>query len=309
MKASIELAGWNPDTPYLKAIRAAQDPYIEYLAQRENFGKTPSFYLDVADFLRGDARLPRLGLRVLSNLAELDTENTALTRVLAYRLGQWELYALAVPQFESALAQRPEEPQSYRDLALALARAPQAQPARAVDLLWQVATGSWDGRFPDVELIALHELNDVLAHAGDGAKIDLKSLGLDARFLDPVAVGLRVVLSWDADNTDIDLWVVDPSGEKAVFSNPRTRYGGRLSRDFTGGYGPEVFTVRRPLPGTYVVHANYFGDRRQSLTGPVTLQLEFQTRFGNADGKRVSVTRRVEGGSETLEIGRFKVGE
>ncbi len=309
MAASNEHAGWKPDTPKLKAIRAASDPYVEYLAQRDTFGKTPSFYLDVADFLRGDAKLPRLGLRVLSNLAELDTENTALTRVLAYRLGQWGLYDLAVPQFEIALAHRPEEPQSYRDLALALARSPNPDAARAVNLLWQVASGQWDGRFPDVELIALHELNDVLVNTASNVRMDLQSLGIDQRFLDPVAVGLRVVLSWDADNTDIDLWVVDPSGEKAVYSNPQTRYGGRLSRDFTGGYGPEVFTVRRPLPGTYVVHANYFGDRRQSLTGPVTIQLEFQTRFGSAGSQRVSVTRRVEGGAETLEIGRFKVGE
>ncbi len=306
--ATIELSGWNPDTPYLKAIRAAPDPYVEYLGQRAANGKAPSFYLDVADFLRIDAKSPRLAVRVLSNLAELDTENIALTRVLAYRLGQWELHALAVPQFELALEQRGEEPQSYRDLALALARSTSPDAKRAVELLWHVASAQWDGRFPDIELIALHELNDVLA-AAKTAAIPLKQIGIDERFLDPVAVGLRVVLSWDADNTDIDLWVVDPSGEKAVFSNPRTRKGGHLSRDFTGGYGPEIFTIRRPLPGTYVVHANYFGDRRQSLTGPVTIQLEFQTRFGSVDGKRAAVTRRLEGGSETIEIGRFKVGQ
>ncbi len=257
--------------------------------------------------MRNEAKNPRLALRVLSNLAELDTENIALTRVLAYRLGQWELYALAVPQFELALEQRGEEPQSYRDLALALSRMQEPDAKRAVELLWHVASAQWDGRFPDIELIALHELNNVLASAKRGA-IDLKKIGIDERFLDPVAVGLRVVLSWDADNTDIDLWVVDPSGEKAVYSNPRTRNGGHLSRDFTGGYGPEVFTIRRPLPGTYVVHANYFGDSRQSLTGPVTIQLEFQTRFGSVDSQRAAVTRRLEGGSETIEIGRFKVG-
>ena len=307
LTASIELSSWNPDTPYLKAIRAARDPYVEYLGQREANAKAPSFYLDVADFLRTEAKLPRLALRVLSNLAELDTENIALTRVLAYRLGQWELHALAVPQFELALEQRGEEPQSYRDLALALSRSPQPAVARAVELLWHVASAQWDGRFPDIELIALHELNNVLAGAAK-MSVDLQKIGLDERFLDPVAVGLRVVLSWDADNSDIDLWVVDPSGEKAIYSNPRTRNGGHLSRDFTGGYGPEVFTIRRPLPGTYVVHANYFGDRRQSLTGPVTIQLEFQTRFGSAEGKRAAVTRRLEGDSETIEIGRFKVG-
>jgi hypothetical protein len=308
VSAQIELSGWNPDAPYLDDIRDAADPYRAYLDQRETHGKTPAFYLDVADFLRDRARQPRLALRVLSNLAELDSENTALTRVLAYRLSQWDEHALAVPQFEYALQQRPEEPQSYRDLGLALARQTQPDRARAVDLLWQVAIGDWHGRFPDIEVIALHELNDVLAQVPAGARFDLDEVGIPAELLDPVAVGLRVVLSWDADNTDIDLWVVDPSGDKAVYSQPRTRTGGHMSRDFTGGYGPEVYTIRRPLPGTYVVMANYFGDRRQSLTGPVTIQLEFQTRFGTARSERAATTRRLESGSETIEIGRFKVG-
>jgi Ca-activated chloride channel homolog len=306
--ARIELSGWNPDTPYLDEIRDANDPYRAYLEQRESNGQTPAFYLDVADFLREKAKSPRLALRVLSNLAELDTENTALTRVLAYRLSQWNLHVLAVPQFELALEQRPEEPQSYRDLALALARMEQPDRMRAVELLWQVAIGEWHGRFPDIEIIALHELNDVLAQVPAGDALDLGKLAIPTELLDPVAVGLRVVLSWDADNTDIDLWVVDPSGDKAVYSQPRTKTGGYMSRDFTGGYGPEVYTIRRPLPGTYVVLANYFGDRRQSLTGPVTIQLEFQTRFGTASSERAAVTRRLESGSETIEIGKFKVG-
>ena len=307
-QAQIELTGWNPDTPYLDGIRDAADPYRAYLAARETHGSMPAFYLDVADFLREQAKAPRLALRVLSNLAELDVANTALTRVLAYRLAQWTLHDLAVPQFEYALEQRPEEPQSYRDLALALARQRNPDRARAVELLWQVAMRDWHGRFPDIELIALHEMNDVLAQAPDSAATGVDKLGIPADLLDPVAVGLRVVLTWDADNTDIDLWVVDPSGDKAVYSQPRTKTGGHMSRDFTGGYGPEVYTIRKPLPGTYVVMANYFGDRRQSLTGPVTIQLEFQTRFGTRHSERAATTRRLESGSQTIEIGKFKVG-
>jgi hypothetical protein len=307
LAARIQLSGWTPDAPYLAALRGSGDPYAAYLAIRGAHATTPSFFLDVADFLRDEAKEAALALRVLSNLAEIDHGNTALVRVLAYRLSQWQLHALAVPQFEGALAQRPEEPQSWRDLALALARQPEPDRARAVALLWAVATRNWHGRFPGIELIALHEMNDVLVQAQD-ADIALDAIGVDPRFLDPVAVGLRVVLSWDADNTDIDLWVIDPSGDTAIYSQPHTRTGGHMSQDFTQGYGPEVYTIRRPLPGTYRVKVNYFGDRRQSLTGPVTLQLEFQTRFGSVGGERVAVTRRLEQGGESLEIGRFEVG-
>lgn len=308
--ARVELEAWTPDTPYLAKIRVAADPYAAYLREREQYATMPAFFLDCADFFRDkDARI---ALRVLSNLAEIDFESAPLLRVLAYRLQAWDRFDLAVPLFEEVLTLRGEEPQSRRDLALALSRQPQADWVRAVELLWEVVTREWDGRFPDVQLIALHELNDVLARAPAGARGPLAAttarLGIERELLEPVVVDLRVVLSWDADNTDVDLWVIDPAGDTAIYSQPRTRTGGHMSRDFTGGYGPEVFTIRRALPGTYTVKAHYFGDRQQKLTGAVTVQAEFQTAFAAGDSKREAVTRRLEGDEDVIEIGRFTVG-
>ena len=306
----IKLAGWNPDTPYLAAIRSAADPYEAYLAQRKAHGSAPAFFIDVADFLRDQAKQPALAQRVLSNIAELDSESTALTRVLGYRLSQWGEYSLAVGQFESALLQRPEEPQSYRDLALALARQPSADVARAVQLLWKVASGEWHGRFPGIEVIALHEINDLLAtKAGSGVGLGAaQAAGVPISLLDGLGLGLRVSLSWDADNSDIDLWVTDPSGEETYYGQNRSKSGGHVSYDFTQGYGPEVYSIARPLPGTYRVRAHYFGDRRQSLTGPITVQVEFETEFGKNGGSREVITRRLDSGNEWVELGEFSVG-
>ncbi|HET7843804.1 MAG TPA: VIT domain-containing protein [Xanthomonadales bacterium] len=310
-KAQIELGAWNPDTPYLPKLRAAADPYVAYLRERAAYGKTPAFFLDCADYFRNEAKDDRLALRVLSNLAEIDLESAPLVRVLAYRLQQWDRFELAVPLFEEALVLRGEEPQSRRDLALALSRQPAADYERAVALLWEVVSRPWDSRFPGVQLIALHELGDVLARAPAGARGRLDALtaklGIAPELLEPLAVDLRVVLTWDADNTDIDLWVIDPTGDTAIYSQPRTKTGGHMSSDFTGGYGPEVFTIRRALPGTYVVKAHYFGDRQQKLTGAVTVQAEFLTDFDSGTSKRAAVTRRLEGDEDVIEIGRFTV--
>lgn len=306
-QARIELASWNPDTPYLAAIRAAKDPYAAYLREREQHGNAPAFFIDCADHFREQLRDPALGLRILSNLAELGLEETALVRVLAYRLVQWNEFALAVGQFEEALQQRPEEPQSHRDLALARARLPAPDVERSIEGLWRVASGVWDARFAGVELIALHELNDVLAMAPDRRSAKLDALRIPAELLEPVPVGLRVVMTWDADNTDIDLWVTDPVGARVYYGESRSPSGGHVSQDLTQGYGPEVYTIRRPVPGTYRVHAHYFAENRQSLTGPVTVQVEFQTGYGTSGSKRQAVTRRLEADKEDLEIGSFTV--
>ncbi len=305
MKASITLIGWNPDTPTLKQLRAASDAYAAYLELRTEHKDSPSFFLDAADFFREEAKQPDLALRVLTNLAEMGFDNTALLRVLGYRLSQWNLPELALRPLEDALAQRPEEPQSHRDLALVLSRLSQPQTARAIELLWFVATHDWHGRFPDIDLIALHELNALFAAAKTPPEIG--ELRIPENFLTPLKTDLRVVLTWDADNTDIDLWVIDPTGEAVYYSRPRSRSGGHISRDFTGGYGPEAFTIARPLPGTYRVQAHYFGDRRQTLTGPVTVQLEFFTGFGSENPQRIATTRRLESGKQRIDVGSFTV--
>jgi Ca-activated chloride channel family protein len=310
--ASIQLQAATSDKPYMARLRAAADPYAAYLSEREAYAKSPSFYLDCADYLRDKAKQPRLALRVLSNLAEIDIDNAPLLRILAYRLEQWDRFELAVPLFEQALHLRGEEPQSYRDLGLALSRQPTPDYARASQLLWHVVDHTWDARFPEVETIALHELNDVLMRAPASERTTLANQlaheGASDDMLTPLPVQLRVALTWDADNTDVDLWVIDPTGEVAIYSHNRTQIGGHLSRDFTQGYGPEVYTIRRPIPGTYIVKAHYFGNHQQKLAGDVTVQAEFLTQFDTGESKRMATTRRLEDQKELIEIGRFQVG-
>jgi hypothetical protein len=304
---SIAIKAWNPDTPYLRKLRAAKDAYEAYLQERKDNAGSSAFFLDCADFFRDEKKDERLALRVLSNLAEMELDSAPLLRILAYRLQQMDRHDLAVSLFEEVLTMRGEEPQSRRDLALALNRQARPDHVRAARLLWDVVKRKWDGRFPDIEVIALHELNALVESLPVAERPDLAAIGVDPRLIGGVPVELRVVLTWDADNTDIDLHVIDPAGETLMFSKPQGTTGGLVSRDFTRGYGPEVFTIRRPLPGTYTVKANYYGNRQQKLAGATTVQVEFQTTFGTPRQKVQAATRRLKEAREIIEIGSFTV--
>jgi tetratricopeptide (TPR) repeat protein len=308
LSSTIAIKPWNPDTPYLRKLRAAKDAYEAYLEERKENAASSAFYLDCADFFRDEKKDERLALRVLSNLAEMELENAPLLRILAYRLQQIGRHDLAVPLFEEVLQMRGEEPQSRRDLAIALSRQAKPDYERAARLLWEVVDRQWDGRFPDIEIIALHELNALAESLPESTRPDLAKLGVDPRLIGGIPVELRVVLTWDADNTDIDLHITDPAGETLMYSNPRGKTGGLVSRDFTQGYGPEVFTIKYPLPGTYIVKTNYYGNRQQKLAGATTVQVEFQTGFGTPQQKVQAVTRRLKETRETIEIGSFTVG-
>lgn len=298
----IALKPWRADTPYLTRMRAApaSDIYAIYLDEKASFENSSAFYLDVADLLLEKGQ-SQLGLRVLSNLAEMDLENRQVLRILGYRLLQAGAAAQAIPILEQVRELAQEEPQSFRDLAQAYAAVGRHQDA--VEQLSEVVTRSWDGRFPQIELIALAELNAIVA----AAPKPLDTSRLDPRLLKNLDLDLRVVMTWDADASDMDLWVTDPNGEKCFYGHALTYQGGRMSRDFTGGYGPEEFSLRHAKPGKYKVETNFYGNTQQVVAGATTLQLKFTTGFGRAGAKEQNVTLRLKERKETVFVGEFDV--
>ena len=253
---SIILKKWDPATPYLKALTDVADAqlYKSYLEQKKKYSNSSAFFLDMSDFFL-DKNKPELALRILSNIAEMELENQQLLRILGHRLNQIGQHELSAFVFEDVLEIREEEPQSYRDLGLTYVANGRYQ--QAIDMLYTVIQKRWDGRFPEIELIVLDELNAIVATCNQ----DLDLNEIDKRLLKNLPVDIRVVLNWDADNTDMDLWITDPNNEKCVYSNPDTYLGGHLSRDFTGGYGPEEFILKKAKAGKYSVQVDYYGNQ------------------------------------------------
>ncbi|MYM33376.1 DUF2135 domain-containing protein [Duganella sp. FT94W] len=301
---AISLKRWDSNASYIGRMRAASPDqlYAIYLDERPSYLNSSAFYIDVADqlFERGQREL---ALRVLSNLAEMDLENRQVLRILGYRLLQAGKPELAIPVFEKVRDIAGEEPQSFRDLGLAYAAAGRTQ--QAVDQLYEVAIRPWDHRFAEIELIALADMNAIIAAQPAKAKLDVSRI--DSRLLANMPLDLRVVLTWDADNTDMDLWVTDPTGERCYYGHRFSRQGGRMSVDFTGGYGPEEFSLRNALPGKYKVEANFFGSHQQLVAGATTLQLKLTSGFGRAGARDQMVTLRLQGRGDTVLVGEFEV--
>ena len=301
-RAVILLQPWEPDSAYARRLRDAPADrlYALYLDERDSHADSTAFYLDVADLLLQRGQRER-ALRVLSNLAELQLENRHVLRVLGYRLMQAREHALAVQVFRRVLDMAAEEPQSHRDLGLALAAA--GEPQEAIRRLYDVVAGEWDGRFDEIGLVVLNELNQVVATSPK----PLDTGFIDRRLLKNMPLDLRVALAWDSDNSDMDLWVTDPNGEKCYYGHTLTYQGGMISDDFTGGYGPEEFLLRHAKPGKYIVQAHYFGDRQQIVTGATSLSLTLSTGWGTPRQRDQLVTLRLSGKDESVLVGEFEV--
>lgn len=99
-----------------------------------------------------------------------------------------------------------------------------------------------------------------------------------------ISARLRVVLSWDTDNTDLDLHVVTPDGGHALYGGKLLENGGALDIDVTTGYGPEMFSTPTPLKGRYLVYVNYYGGR--SKTELTTAHITIITEEGSINEKQ-----------------------
>jgi len=281
---TIVIPEFKSDKDYMKNLVGNPDSaYRAYIKMRPNYINTPMFYFDVANWFYQQKDSVR-ALTILSSIADLDLENADLYKTLAYKLKQTGNYDSEIFITEKVLQWRPMDAQSYRDYALALADAGQYQ--KALNNLYKVLTQSYNSQIADrdqgIEEIIISEINNLIAKYGN----KLNTKGIDKRLIQPLPVDVRVVLNWNKNDTDIDLWLTDPTGEKGYYGNPKTKIGGRISNDFTSGYGPEQFMLKKAMKGKYKIEVNYYGDRQINISGPTTVTAEIYTRYATGKQQR-----------------------
>lgn len=281
------------DSNYLNAIRkeVPAKQYEKYLSIRDKYKDVPVFYFTVANYFFGKGE-KEIALRILSNIAELDAENYELYKLLGYKLKEIKEFEPAAFAFRKVLDWRPMDPQSYRDYALALEDAGKYQ--QALDTLYVAITNNYaeniSNMYYGIEETILPEINRLIALYGDRLNITR----IPKKIIQAMPVDIRVVLNWNMNDTDIDLWVTDPNDEKCYYSHKSTVMGGRISTDFTRGFGPEQFLLRKAMKGKYKVEINYYGDRQLKIAGPTTVMAEVFTRYGTANEKRQIITLQMK---------------
>jgi len=293
-----------PDRPYLKELDslAKEDRYKKYLELRKD-NNQPTFYFDVANMFFRDIDTAT-GYRILSNIAELNLDDHESCKMLGYGLKSMKRFDDEVMIFRKVMQLRPQDPQSYRDYALALADVGKFQ--QALDTLYLSFTKKYDQQikdlYPGIEEIILTEINELIAMHGSQLNISK----IPAELIQKMPVDVRVVLNWNMNDTDVDLWVIDPNGEKCYYSHRDTEIGGRISRDFTRGYGPEHFMLKNTIKGKYQVMVHYYGNTRQRIAGATSVMAEIFTHYGTASMQRKVVALQMQGkGSGAVLVAEF----
>jgi uncharacterized protein YfaP (DUF2135 family) len=117
------------------------------------------------------------------------------------------------------------------------------------------------------------------------------------------------VLEWNTDETDMDLWVDEPTGEQAIYSNPETAIGGRLSNDMTQGFGPEEYLLRRAPNGEFVLRVNVYAADALDPNGPSTVRVRLFRDWGRPSEKQEAFTIELKAEEDgAMKVGRFLIG-
>mmetsp|Transcript_9165 Transcript_9165/g.13561 ORF Transcript_9165/g.13561 Transcript_9165/m.13561 type:complete len:1037 (+) Transcript_9165:22-3132(+) len=280
---------FDGNNEYANTIKNAEDQYKAYLGFKPKYHNSPSFYLDAVDvFLSSEKQ--NLATQVLYNILELGLGDVQLLRIVGYRLDQANKLYESSLVFRKVLTLSPHEPQSYRDLALVLER--MGEYKEAADLLYKVIGGKWHNRFEQIQYTAIVELNHIFAMAERNKKpLSWDDYVKELKF--DVDMDLRISMAWDTDLTDIDLHVIEPTKEEVYYSHNLSVIGGKISRDFTGGYGPEEYMLKKAMDGSYEVSAKYYANHSKSLTGGTTILLTFFKDYMRENEERQLVTLRM----------------
>lgn len=213
-----------------------------------------------------DQRLIKSGaadaLKVASTAVEANPADPSTLRIVAFNAIHWNRSDQAAHLLRRLSVARPYQPQSLLLLARCFSDSGKADAAMVCYEL--VASGLWNQRWqgnrPIAELSLLHLLEEIEAGAKSTSVPAYASARLSQLREKLAANGLDlvVVMHWNTDRTDVDLHVLEPSGEECYYKHKKTRAGGTITQDITEGLGPEMYKLKSAPVGEFDIRAKYF---------------------------------------------------
>ncbi len=230
-------------------------------------------------------------LKLLSSLVEKNPSDGVLARDVAFSALEWGLDEQAYHLFQRVLKSRPYEPQTYHAIAQALDKIGNKELAI---IYYEIAIhAQWDPRFGEFKKIATLDYLNMLSKLNSNSTFSDYSSSrienLKKEFKD-IEMDLMVTISWNTDNTDIDLHIIEPTGEECFYSHPDTKIGGHMTKDVTQGYGPEMYTLKTAKKGKYTIRAKYYSSNRNRASARTKV---YATIYENWGKKNEKVTKKV----------------
>jgi hypothetical protein len=245
---------------------------------------------------------PADGLRALSTLVEREIGDRAVAAEVGYTALEWGLHGQAYHVFRHIAEAVPEEPHAYLAMAACLTALGKTDLAL---LCCEVALACESSG--DFRRIAIFEYLRLLRTIDSGGLIDF--VGKRRRELEKeIGLGqadLVVLIEWNTTRTDVDLHVTDPDGEECYYSNRKTKIGGWMTGDVKAGFGPEMFVLKKAVPGEYLVRVKYYASDSSRLSTRTAVRATVYENWGRPTERVIRKTVALAQSSDMREIVRL----
>ncbi|MBT8253099.1 MAG: TonB-dependent receptor plug domain-containing protein [Flavobacteriaceae bacterium] len=264
--------------PYIEALKPAKsvnEAFIIYLEQREEFGDSPFFFIDVHDYFKGWNN-PLISERILSNVFEIAYDDVKVLKVVAFKQLENGKYRDALATIERIVQIEPKQSQSYRDLALGYSMAGEYQ--KALELYKRIDknlnVGSTD--FTGLRRTIQNEMKNLIAQHGQ----QLNLLGVDDKYKRPVKYRSRIVFEWNDLDVEFDLNIVNPQNRFFTWSHTQAENSQRILQQHQEGYGLEEFYLTSGDLGEWKFNMKYYG-KTSNDKAPAFIKISTYKNFGS----------------------------
>ena len=241
---------------------------------------------------------PDAALRAYSNLIESNPGDWVLARDVAFTAMDLERPASAYHLLRKVIQSRPYEGTTYAALGRCL---DQMNRADMAIIFYELALGAnFQNQGPDFNKIVATQYRSLLnrivrgelesgAHEYAVARVDSLSKMSPLEKSD-----LVVMMMWNTDQTDVDLHVVEPTGEECSYQNRTTKSGGSITADDRDGFGPEMYNISVAKNGKFDIKIKFYSSNQNRTQVGNKAYLTVYENFGDKNERRSQEVIRVD---------------
>ena len=283
-----------PDTEYIKALQkhtTIDAAFEEYLIQRQSYGSTPSFYLNVADYFKGWNNI-EMTTRVLSNVSEIAKNDATALRAMAFKMDEIGNKKKALEVYKYIYKIRSLEIQSYRDLALSYAE--NGDVSNAFNIYQNIVEGKGNiaVNASGIEESLIKEYQNFIKKYKSAINVST----ILPRFLkEPEKLKKRIVLEWNHQDAKFDLQIVNPQKRFFTWEHTDKAAAQRLSQEKRDGFQMEEFFLTEDDKGKWTFNIIYYGKITDDDGSPTYMKFTVYDEYGTPQESRdVKVVRLID---------------
>ena len=267
------------DIAYIKALEEYEtldEVYGHYLKQRLVHLNDALYFANVSDYIMQWGN-KELASKIRSNILEMNPKEVNALRLVAYKATQQQEVFFAKRIYEKIVQLKPNEAQSYRDLALIYQETGDYQ--KAMDIYNDIE----NNRYPKVNFSGLKKaiINEmkrlILLH-----KKELTLSKIPSKYLNIKGINndVRIVFEWNDRTAGFDLQFVNPQKKFFTWSHTNAENAARLQSESTQGFNTEEFLLIDAEKGEWLINVE---PKLLGKKTPVALKYTVYKNYGKAN--------------------------